>query len=35
MENIFKYIKYPNPLFRREDFIVLDGTWDFEITNSE
>jgi len=35
MENIFKYIKYPNPLFRREDFIVLDGTWDFEITNSD
>ena len=35
MENIFKYIKYPNPLFRREDFIVLDGSWDFEITNSE
>ena len=35
MENIFIYTKYPNPLFRREDFIILDGTWDFEITNSE
>ena len=35
MNNLFKYTKYPNPLFRRENFIILDGMWDFEITNSE
>lgn len=30
-----KYTNYPNPLFRRDNFIILDGEWDFEIINSD
>ncbi len=35
MVSQFKYSKYPNPLFRRENFIILDGMWNFEITNND
>lgn len=35
MVHTFKYQKYPNPLFRRENFMILDGEWDFEITNGD
>ena len=35
MINNYKYNKYPNPMFRRENFMVLNGEWDFEIINSD
>ena len=35
MINNYKYNKYPNPMFRRENFIILNGEWDFEIINSD
>lgn len=35
MINNYKYNKYPNPMFRRENFMVLNGEWEFEIINSD
>ncbi len=30
----FKYYNYPNPRYRREEFTLLNGTWDFDFVSS-